>query len=80
MPLEKELETYGAKLPELKDAEGKYVLIHGEELAGVFNSYEDAINQGYQRFGLDPFLVKQVHAIEQAQFISRFVDHVPAGT
>ena len=29
MALEKELETYNSKSPELKEDEGKFVLIHG---------------------------------------------------
>ena len=74
MALEKELAVYHKKLPELTESEGKFVLIHDEDLVDVFTSYEDAIKAGYSRFGLEPFLVKQIHALEQAQFISRFVD------
>ena len=47
MPLEKELETYRKKLPELKAQEGKFVLIHGEEIVDFFSTYEDAIKSGY---------------------------------
>ena len=72
MALERELATYKAKLGELKEHEGKFVLIHGDDVLDFFSSYEDAIKEGYKRFGVaDPFLVKQVHAIEQVQFISR---------
>jgi hypothetical protein len=71
--LEKELETYNNKLPELKQFEGKFVLIHGDEVVDTFASYEDAIKEGYKKFKLEPFLVKQIHSVEQAQFISRFV-------
>src|SRR2546422_5049848 len=74
MPLEKELETYKAKLPQLKENEGKFVLIHGETVVDIFSSYEDAIKRGYQEFGLEPFLVTQIQAIEQVQFISRLFD------
>lgn len=74
MALEKELETYVAKLHELKENEGKFVLIHGDTVVNVYTSYEDAIKDGYVRFGLEPFLVKQIQSIEQVQFISRFVD------
>ncbi|HEV2856320.1 MAG TPA: hypothetical protein VHC97_26250 [Thermoanaerobaculia bacterium] len=74
MALEKELAVYHKKLPELKESEGKFVLIHEEDLVDIFTSYEDAIKAGYSQFGLEPFLVKQIHALEQAQFISRFVD------
>ena len=74
MALKKEMETYTAKLPELKQYEGKFVLIQGDTVVDVFSSYEDAIKQGYAKFKLEPFLVKQIHSIEQAQFISRFAD------
>lgn len=74
MALEKEMETYRAKLPELKENEGKFVLIHGDEVKGVYTSYEDAVKEGYKQFQLEPFLVKRIETIEQVQFISRFVD------
>lgn len=74
MALEKELETYKAKLPELTASEGKFVLIHEAEVSGIFDTYADAIKEGYEKFGLNPFLVKQIQAIERVQFISRFVD------
>jgi hypothetical protein len=73
MALEKELATYKAKLTELTADEGKYVLIHGEKLEGIYTSYEDAIKEGYSKFGLTPFLVKQIHTVEHVQFISRCV-------
>lgn len=74
MVLERELETYKAKLDTLKQHEGKFVLIQGGDVVDVFTSYDDAIKEGYQKFKLQPFLVKQIHAIEQVQFVSRFVD------
>lgn len=71
MALEKERATYNSKLPELAQHEGKFVLIHGEEIVDFFSTYEDAIKSGYQKFKLEPFLVKQVHASEPVFFISR---------
>jgi len=73
MALEKELATYKAKLNEFKGSEGKFVLIHGEDVIGMFTSYEDAIKDGYEKFKLEPFLVKQIQATEQAQFVTRLV-------
>lgn len=73
MALEKERETYRRKLPELKAQEGKFVLIHGEDVVDFFSTYEDAIKSGYQQFKTDPFLVKRVHSAEPAFFISRNV-------
>jgi hypothetical protein len=73
MALEKELTIYKSKLPELKEQnEGKFVLIHGDDVVDIFVSYEDAVKIGYERFKLEPFLVKKIEAIEQAQFITRF--------
>jgi len=75
MALEKELTVYKQKLPELKGQEGKFALIHGDDFIDTFGSYEDAMKEGYSKFGVnDPFLVKQIQAIEQVQFISRFVE------
>ena len=74
MSLEKELETYKTKLAELKENEGQFVLIHGEEVAGIFTSYEDAIKIGYEKFKLSPFLVKRIQTVEQVQFISRLIE------
>lgn len=74
MALEKELETYKAKLPELAANEGKFVVIQGDQIAGMYETYADAIKKGYEEFGLKPFLVKQIQAVERVQFISRFVD------
>jgi hypothetical protein len=73
MALERELQTYKAKLPELVADEGKFALIHGESVVEVYGTYEDAIKAGYEKFKLEPFLVKQIQSVEQVQFISRFV-------
>lgn len=76
MALERELATYTTKLPELKANAGKYVLIHGDDVVDVFGNYDDALKEGYAKFGLTPFLVKQIEAVEHAHFISRFVQPV----
>ncbi len=75
MALEKELETYKAKLPTLNKEEGKFALVSDEDLE-VFPTYDEAIGAGYSRYGLKPFLVKRIQAFEQALFISRFLDPV----
>jgi hypothetical protein len=77
MALEKELVTYQQKLPELKAQEGKWALVHDSDFVDVYSTYEDAIKEGYNRFGLKPFLVKQIHATEQTLFISRLVAPEP---
>jgi hypothetical protein len=75
MALETELATYKNKLSELiaGNNEGKFVLIHGDDVIDVYGTYEDAIKEGYAKFQLDPFLVKQIQALESIQFISRLI-------
>ncbi len=80
MALEQELKVYKTKLPELALDEGKFVLIHGTSVVSVYTSYEDAIKEGYSKFGLEPFLVKQIHAVEQIQFVSRLFEAQPCHT
>jgi len=60
MALERELQTYKNRLTELLAHEGKFVLIRGDEVAGTWDTYEDALRAGYDKFGLNPFLVKRI--------------------
>lgn len=71
MALEQELATYKAKLAELLQHEGKFVLIHGEDVVDFFAAYEDAIKAGYQHFKLEPFLVKQINVVEAIHYFTR---------
>lgn len=71
--LDKELQTYQDKLPEWKDKEGKFVLIKGDRVVDFFGTYEDAIKAGYEQFKLESFLVKQIHAMEQVQVVTRLL-------
>ena len=75
MVLEKELDTYKRELPNLLDKVGKYILIHDDQLS-VWETYKDALQEGYRVFGLKPFLVKQIQVTEQVQFITRNIDLV----
>ncbi len=74
MALEQELATYQKHLPDWSEHEGKYVLIKSDEVCGFFSSYDDAVNDGYEKFKLESFLVKQINSLEQVHFISRFVE------
>lgn len=66
-----ELATYERKLPELLSDAGRFVLIKGSEIVGLFDSYQDAVTSGYQRFDLDEFFVKQIAPTEQIAFFTR---------
>ena len=71
MALEKENETYQRELPKLMASEGKFVVISGDSIVGIFGTYEDALNVGYDKCGTNPFLVKKIQSVEQAQFFTR---------
>lgn len=73
--LDAELETYERHRHELLGkSEGKYVLIYGGDIIGVFDSWKDAIEQGYERLGNVPFLVKQILKVEIPQnFVSNLL-------
>jgi len=69
MALERELEAYRKKLPELLAHKGKYVLIHGESVAGIWDTYQKAVEEGYSQFELSPFLVKRIEEHEPVHYI-----------
>jgi hypothetical protein len=69
--LKTELETYQRELPTLLANEGRFVVVQGNTVEGVYESYSDALALGYKKFGLRPFLVKKIAATEVASFITR---------
>ena len=70
-PLQKELETFEKLKLTLLGEEGKYAVIAGEELLGIYTSYEDASKEGYRKCGLNPFLVRKIAMIEPINFFTR---------
>ena len=63
--LAEERMAYRDRLPELVRAhEGQFVLIKGQNVIGVFGDHAEALRQGYRRFGIVPFLVRQIAASE----------------
>jgi hypothetical protein len=68
--LDTELETYERNRERLLgEYEGKYVLIHGEEVVGAYDTELDAIRLGYQKFGNVPMLVKRVVQVETPEYL-----------
>lgn len=39
---------------------GKFAVVRGESLAGVFDTIDEALAAGARSFGLQPFLVRQL--------------------
>lgn len=65
MALEREMEIYRCELPRLLADEGKFVLIYGTEVLGIFEDEGDAVEAGYRRVGFaTPFLIKQIRQKE----------------
>lgn len=72
MALEREKAAYWAKLDELlTTSEGRFVVISGDAVAGIADTYDEALGVGYDRFGPGPFLVKKVARAEPIHYFSR---------
>jgi hypothetical protein len=69
--LDRELVTYRRELPNLLADEGKFVLVKGDDLIEKFDTYEDALKVGYEKFKLEPFLVKRISHTEQIAYFTR---------
>ena len=62
MALEKELQFFAEnKTKWLKAHFGKFVLVKGSELIGVYDNAETAIAEGAKRFGAESFLVRKLN-------------------
>jgi len=70
--LEKELARFeGLRTELLKTNAGQFAVIKGDELAGTFTTFEEALNAGVKKFGIESFLVKQIVGKDA-------VHHIPA--
>jgi hypothetical protein len=60
--LEREWQTFQRELGQLlaEGNAGRFALIRADELIGVWDTEDEALREGYQRFGLEPFLVQPV--------------------
>lgn len=60
-PLAQELKTYLAHQAEwLIAAPGKYALIKGEEVVGLYDGQDEAFTVGYGRFRWEAFMVQRI--------------------
>ena len=61
--LDDELEYFESVLPNLlKDHRGEYALVHNKSVHAFFDTWEAAVEAGYERFGRVPFLARLVSA------------------
>ena len=55
-----EMVTYRDRLEELLENEGKFVLIKGREVVGIYETREEAIHQAVERFRDAPVFIKRI--------------------
>jgi len=61
--LDTEIAAYEAMRGDLEaHRTGRWVLVHGRELVGEYDSFETAAEDAVRRFGRGPFLIRQVGA------------------
>jgi hypothetical protein len=65
--LEQEWNTFRRERPRLlaEGHEGRWVLVKGEEIIGIWETRREACKQGYKRYLLVPFLVHQLQYVER---------------
>ena len=75
MALEHESQVYRSNLMTMLGVNevnvGKYVVIRGDEILGIFPDYGAALEAGYRRCGLAPFLVRKLERNQTVMFLSR---------
>jgi hypothetical protein len=72
-PLDEEIDFYLRHLEEWGQHEGQHVLIRGDQLHGFFDTRDDALSEGFDRFGRTSFLVKQVIRNEQPRWMGMVI-------
>ncbi len=75
MSFEHETQVYRLHLIDLLGVNdvnaGKYTVVKGDEIRGPFESYDDALEFGYENHGLTPFMVKKIERNETVLYFSR---------
>jgi hypothetical protein len=80
MALEKEWETFQRELPGLLQDpanRGKYALIKGDKVDSIWPTVDEGLQAGYDRFGLDPFMVQEINDKPEPRYFSHRVTRCP---
>jgi len=64
-----EMLTYRDRLDELLRDEGKYVLIKGREIIGIYVERDEALHEAVSRFGSQAVFVKRIAAKEPVVYL-----------
>ena len=71
MSFDKASQLYEERLPDLlKEGEGSFVVIANNSIAGIFPSFESALDSGYKNFEAGEFMIKEIRAQERVEMIS----------
>jgi hypothetical protein len=63
MALETEIAAFERRFDKFeKHHKGKFVVFHGEEMVGAFDTFDNAAREAVSRFGRGPYLIRQVGA------------------
>ena len=71
--LAEQLVTYREHLDELLRHKGKYVLIRGREIVGIYADEQEAMREAIDRFGGEHILIKQIVAREPVHYMGGIV-------
>jgi hypothetical protein len=77
MVLEREREVYQKNLPGLLQHKGKFVLIHGDDIIGIYDTLSLALTAGYERWLHEAFMVKEIVEKEPTYYFSRNIKPCP---
>ncbi len=72
--LANELDAFRKALPTLladPAKRGQFALMHGDRVAGLYPSVDAALEAGYEKFELSPFLVMEVAERVEPLYFSR---------
>jgi hypothetical protein len=70
---EQDIALYRARLSEWRDHQGKHVLIYRGEVHGFYPTRNEALAEGFKRFGRVPYLVKKVDLDEKPRPVVQVV-------
>lgn len=75
MALEREWNTFLKEMPRLlqEGHRGKYVLIRGDQVHGVWDTLDETLAAGYDRFGVEPFLAQEINENPEPRYFSHNV-------
>lgn len=74
--IKREINTYRRELPRLlaEGHEGRFVLIKGDEIVSVWDTFDDAIQAGCERFGLETFIAQPIDTRDLTRVLPKELD------